>query len=158
MQKIYPCLWFDKQAEEAVNFYLSVFGDGKITSVSRFDPVNEHGEPGSVMTISFTLHGQEFIALNGGPEFKFTPAISLVVNCDTQAEIDRYWNGLLQGGSADQCGWLRDKFGISWQIVPTALGELMSGKDPAKVSRVTEAMLKMVKLDIAELQRAYDGK
>ena len=151
MEKLTTCLWFDGNAEEAVNFYTSIFTDSKITHVARY---GEHGPgpKGSVMVIAFDMNGQSFIALNGGPQFKFTPAISLVVNCDTQAAIDHYWNGLLAGGSAMQCGWLTDKFGLSWQIVPAKIGEWT--RDPVKGQRVMAAVMKMVKLDIAELERA----
>lgn len=155
MQKITPFLWFDTQAEEAVNFYISVFKDSQIGEVARFTE-DSHGQVGSVMTASFQLFGQEFSALNGGPYFKFTEAISFLVNCEDQAEVDYYWEKLSEGGEKSQCGWLKDKFGLSWQIVPTILGKLMSDPDPEKAKRVTEAMLKMTKLDIAELKRASE--
>lgn len=162
MQKISPCLWFDNQAEEAVNFYVSLFPNSKVTYMDRYDEsmANAAGRPtGSVMTVVFQLNGQDFMALNGGPIFKFTPAISLMVNCDSQEEVDRFWDKLTEdGGKPGQCGWLEDKYGISWQIVPTALGELMQDKNPEKVKRVNEAMLKMTKLDIKALQEAAEIK
>jgi predicted 3-demethylubiquinone-9 3-methyltransferase (glyoxalase superfamily) len=155
MQKITPFLWFDQQAEEAMNFYVSIFKDSKILNVNRYGD----GAPlpsGTVMTASFQISGQEFVALNGGPVFHFTPAISFVVSCKTQAEVDEYWDKLSEGGQEGQCAWLTDKFGISWQIVPTALGQLLSDPDSAKAGRVMQAMLQMKKIDIAGLQRAYD--
>ena len=161
MQKITPFLWFDHKAEEAVNFYTSIFKNSKIGKIARYDEAGEKvaGRPaGSVMTIEFELEGQDFIALNGGPQFKFTEAISFVVNCETQAELDYYWEKLIAGGEEVQCGWLKDKFGLSWQVVPTVLGELLSSKDAAESQRVMEAMLKMVKLDIKKLQAAAAGK
>lgn len=157
MKKITPFLWFNDNAEEAMNFYTSVFKNSKILDVSRL-PEGTPGPAGKVMTGTFEIEGQEFMALNGGPEFKFTEAISLFVNCETQEEVDYYWEKLSAGGEKSQCGWLKDKFGLSWQIVPTALGRLMGDPDPAKSARVMQAMLKMTKLDIAGLQRAYDGK
>lgn len=156
MQKITPFFWFDHQAEEAARLYTSLLPDSHITGIARYTE-GSRGQIGSVMTVSFTLQGQEFLALNGGPEFSFTPAISFVINCETQTEVDRIWNALSTGGQIEQCGWLRDKFGVSWQIVPTILGELMQDPDPEKGRRVTEAMLKMVKLDIEGLKRAYNG-
>jgi predicted 3-demethylubiquinone-9 3-methyltransferase (glyoxalase superfamily) len=161
MQKITPCLWFDDQAEEAVNFYTSVFGKSKITSISRYDEAASKatGRPkGSVMTVVFQLEGQDFMALNGGPVFTFTPAISLMVNCRTQEEIDNFWTKLTDGGQEVQCGWLTDKYGISWQIVPAVLGDMMSSGDSERVARVTAAFLKMKKFDIAALQRAFEGR
>lgn len=156
MQKITPCLWFDNNAEEAVNFYLSVFKNAKIVAVSRY--TDGLAMPrGTFLTGVFEIDGQEFMVLNGGPYYTFTPAISFVIDCKTQEEIDYYWDRLSDGGVTEQCGWLRDKYGVSWQVVPTVLGELMQDKDPIKAARVTEAMLKMVKLDIAALQKAYDG-
>jgi predicted 3-demethylubiquinone-9 3-methyltransferase (glyoxalase superfamily) len=157
MQKITPFLWFDHQAEEAVQLYTSLFKNSRIVNISRY---GEAGPlpMGTVMTISFELDGQEFMALNGGAYTHFTPAISFFVNCETQAEVDRLWEKLSEGGETEQCGWLKDKFGISWQIVPTILGELMSNPDAEKVSRVTQAMLKMVKLDIQGLKDAYMGE
>jgi len=156
MQKITPCLWFEGNAEEAVNLYLSVFKDSKITGLMRY---GEAGllPAGTVLTISFQLEDQDFMALNGGPYESFNHAISFVVDCQTQAEVDWYWDRLSEGGQQEQCGWLRDKFGVSWQLVPSILDRWMSDPDPEKARRVTEAMFKMVKLDIAELQRAYDG-
>lgn len=156
MQKITPFLWFDNQAEEAVNFYTSVFKNSGIGKVSRYGDTGP-GLKGTVMTASFKLDGQEFIALNGGPQFKFSPAISFVVNCETQSEIDHYWSKLSAGGRTDQCGWLTDKFGVSWQIVPTGLGQLISDKDAEKSGRVMKALLQMTKLDIEGLKQAYDG-
>jgi predicted 3-demethylubiquinone-9 3-methyltransferase (glyoxalase superfamily) len=161
MQKITPFLWFNDNAEEAVKFYTSVFKDSKIGKVARYDEAGEKasGRPaGSVMTVEFQLEGQEFVALNGGPVFKFTEAISFVVNCETQEEVDYYWERLSAGGKEVQCGWLKDKFGLSWQIVPTVLDELLSDKDAAKAQRAMEAMLKMVKLDIKKLKQAANGK
>jgi predicted 3-demethylubiquinone-9 3-methyltransferase (glyoxalase superfamily) len=156
MQKISTFLWFDDQAEEAANLYTSLFKNSKITSVNRYSEAGP-GKPGSVMTINFELDGREFTALNGGPEFKFTEALSLVVNCEGQAEVDQLWNKLTaDGGEESMCGWLKDKFGLSWQIVPTALGGLIGGPDPAGAKRAMQAMLQMHKLDIATLQRAYD--
>ena len=152
-QKITPFLWFDTQAEEAAKFYTSIFKDSKIGKVSRYGDAGP-GPKGSVMVISFRLEGQEFTALNGGPHFKFTPAISLMVNCDTQEEVDDFWEKLSEGGRKDRCGWLQDKYGLSWQIVPTALSRLMSTPDREKANRVMQAMLKMDKLDIAALERA----
>jgi predicted 3-demethylubiquinone-9 3-methyltransferase (glyoxalase superfamily) len=156
MEKIGTCLWFDNKAEEAMNFYTAIFRNSKIGKVARYGDAGP-GPKGSVMTATFELDGREFMALNGGPMYKFTPAISFVVNCKTQEEVDHHWNKLLEGGAAQQCGWLTDQFGVSWQIVPTILGELMTDKDPAKAKRVMEAMLKMVKLDIKTLQQAYEG-
>jgi len=156
MQKITPFLWFDGQAEEAMNFYLSIFKNAKKTDVLRWGDVGP-GPKGSVLTCSFELDGREFMALNGGPQYQFTPAISLVVNCETQAEVDHYWGKLLDGGKAVQCGWLTDRFGISWQVVPTMLPKLLMDKDTAKANRVMAAMMQMVKLDIAALQQAADA-
>jgi predicted 3-demethylubiquinone-9 3-methyltransferase (glyoxalase superfamily) len=156
MQKITPFLWFDHQAEEATAFYTAVFKDSRLGSVSRYG----EGAPlpaGTVMTVQFQIAGQDFIALNGGPYFSFTPAISFFVSCETQEEVDAYWEQLLAGGEEEQCGWLKDKYGVSWQIVPTALGEMLGDPDPEKAQRVTQAMLQMVKLDIAALRRAYEG-
>jgi predicted 3-demethylubiquinone-9 3-methyltransferase (glyoxalase superfamily) len=155
MQKITPCLWFDNQAEEAVAFYTSIFANSRVTGVSRYGEEGP-GPAGSVMTATFQLAGQEFMALNGGPYFSFTPAISMFVSCETQAEVDLYWEKLLDGGQPEQCGWLRDRFGVSWQIVPAVLGEMMQDPEPEKVRRVTQAMLGMIKLDIAGLRLAYE--
>jgi predicted 3-demethylubiquinone-9 3-methyltransferase (glyoxalase superfamily) len=157
MQKITPFLWFDNQAEEAMNFYVSIFKNSKIVSVSRYGDAGP-GPKGSVMTATFQLDGQEFIALNGGPHFKFTEAISLFVKCQTQHEVDDFWEKLSQGGQKSQCGWLKDKFGLSWQIVPTILGELLGDKDREKSKRVMQAMLQMTKIDIKGLKRASEGK
>jgi predicted 3-demethylubiquinone-9 3-methyltransferase (glyoxalase superfamily) len=156
MQKITPFLWFDGKAEEAVNFYVSTFKEAKVVSTTRYGDTGP-GPKGTVMTAVFQLFGQEFIALNGGPQYKFTPALSFVVNCETQKDVDEYWENLSAGGRTDQCGWLTDKYGLSWQIVPTILGKLLSDKDPQKSNRVMQALMKMTKLDIAGLQRAYDG-
>jgi len=157
MQKITPFLWFDNQAEEAVKFYTSIFKNSKVGTVARYGESGP-GPAGSVMTASFELEGQQFVALNGGPIFKFTEAISFVVNCESQQEIDYYWDNLLKGGTPSQCGWLKDKFGLSWQIVPTALSRLVSSKDAEKSKRVVQAMLKMVKLDIKKLEEAAEGE
>jgi len=156
-QKITPFLWFDNNAEEAMNFYVSIFKDSKIIEVARYGDAGP-GPKGTVMTGTFQLEGQQFMALNGGPHFKFTEAISLFVNCETQQEVDDLWNKLCAGGGApSQCGWLKDKFGLSWQIVPSILGKLLGDKDPAKSKRVMEAMLKMIKIDINALKKAYEG-
>ncbi|MCC6486266.1 MAG: VOC family protein [Candidatus Hydrogenedentes bacterium] len=153
MQKISPCLWFDNNAEEAVDFYLSIFKDSKIISVLRYGDAGP-GPTGSVMAITFLLEGQEFMALNGGPFFTFSPAISLFVKCETQEEIDELWEKLSAGGTKERCGWLRDRYGVSWQIVPPVLGELLQSQDGNASKRVTEAMLKMDKLDIQALLEA----
>jgi predicted 3-demethylubiquinone-9 3-methyltransferase (glyoxalase superfamily) len=155
MQKITPFLWFNDQAEEAARFYTSIFKDSKIVSVSRYGDAGP-GPKGGVMVAQFQLEGQNFLALNGGPQFKFTEAVSFVVNCETQAEVDYFWEKLSEGGQTSQCGWPRDKFGLSWQIVPTAMGQLLGGQDPARSQRAMQAMLQMTKIDIATLQRAYD--
>jgi predicted 3-demethylubiquinone-9 3-methyltransferase (glyoxalase superfamily) len=160
MQKIIPCLWYDGKAEEAVKLYVSAVKNSKIRKITRHGKESEavSGMPeGSVLTITFCLEGQEFMALNGGPQFKFTPAVSFIINCKDQAEVDGLWEKLSDGGAKGQCGWLTDKFGMSWQIVPTALGRLMADPDPLKSSRVTQAMLKMTKINIEELERAYRG-
>lgn len=157
MQKITPFLWFDNNAEEAINLYTSIFKNSKITSMTRYGDGGP-GPKGTVMTATFQLEGQEFIALNGGPHFKFTEAISLYVKCNTQEEIDELWEKLIaNGGKAQQCGWLKDRFGLSWQIIPPILGELLGDKDPEKSKRVMAAMMKMVKIDIAALKKAYAG-
>jgi len=156
MQKVTPFLWYDGNAEEAVNSYVSIFKDARVITMTRYGDTGP-GPKGSVMTAVFQLFGQEFIALNGGPQFKFTPAVSFVVNCETQKEVDEYWEKLSVGGRTDQCGWLTDKYGLSWQIVPTVLGKFLSDKDPQKANRVMQALMKMTKLDIERLQRAYDG-
>ena len=151
MQGLTTCLWFDGKAEEAANFYTSIFKDSKITHVSRYGDSGP-GPKGSVMVVMFEMNGQSFMGLNGGPMFTFSPAISLVVNCDTQEEIDHYWDRLLEGGKPSQCGWLTDKYGLSWQVVPAKIGEYF--KDPEKGNRVMAAVMKMVKLDINEMKRA----
>lgn len=158
IQKITPFLWFDTQAEDAAKFYTSIFKDSKITGISRYGDAMP-GEKGRVMTVGFELAGQQFTALNGGPTFKFTEAISLVVNCETQEEIDYFWQKLTaDGGSEVECGWVKDKFGLSWQVVPTKIFELISEKDPAASGRVMQAVMKMKKLNIAELEKAYQQK
>jgi predicted 3-demethylubiquinone-9 3-methyltransferase (glyoxalase superfamily) len=157
MQKITPFLWFNDNAEEAVKFYASVFKKVKVLKVARYGEAaaKASGRPkGSVMTVEFEMEGQRFVALNGGPHYKFTEAISFVVNCKTQAELDRFWKKLSAGGKPNQCGWLKDKYGVSWQIVPSILGDLISGKDTAKAGRVMEALLKMRKLDLKTLKQA----
>ncbi len=157
MQKIRPFLWFDDNAEDAVKFYTAVFKNSKIGDVRRYGDAGP-GPKGSVMSATFQIEGQEFMALNGGPHFKFTPAISFFVNCETQAEVDELWEKLLAGGETMQCGWLKDKFGVCWQIIPKALGELLGDKDPQKSQRVMKAMMKMIKIDVVELRRAYERK
>lgn len=153
MQKITPFLWFDTQAEEATNFYVSIFKDSKVVSISRY-PEGGPAPAGSVMTTKFELEGQEFVALNGGPTFKFTEAISLVVNCSSQEEVDYYWEKLSAGGTEVQCGWLKDKYGLAWQITPTILIDLMTSDDTKQNERVMQAMMKMVKIDIETIKRA----
>jgi predicted 3-demethylubiquinone-9 3-methyltransferase (glyoxalase superfamily) len=157
-QKITPMLWFDDQAEQAAEFYISIFRDSRIGRVARYGEAGP-GPAGSAMTVEFVLEGQTFTALNGGPIYTFTEAISFVVACKDQAEVDHYWDHLIEGGPADaqQCGWLKDKFGVSWQIVPDAMGRLMSDPDPVKAQRTVAAMLQMKKLDVAALQAAHDG-
>jgi predicted 3-demethylubiquinone-9 3-methyltransferase (glyoxalase superfamily) len=155
MGKITPFLWFDGKAEEAANFYVSIFKNAKINSVSRYGD-DSPGAAGTVMTVSFELDGQEFVALNGGPEYTFTPAVSFSIDCATQAEVDHFWDRLTEGGKPIQCGWLQDKFRLSWQVVPSVLPELLQDDDDAKSDAVMQAMLKMVKLDIKTLQEAYD--
>jgi len=152
-QKITPFLWYADQAEEAANFYTSIFKNSKINTVTRYSDAGP-GPKGSVMTASFEIEGQEFVALNGGPVYKFTPAVSFVINCDTQEEVDHFWEQLSTGGRIDRCGWLTDKFGLSWQVVPKALIELLRDPDPAKSKRVMEAMLQMTKIDIPTLKKA----
>jgi predicted 3-demethylubiquinone-9 3-methyltransferase (glyoxalase superfamily) len=154
MQKITPCLWFDNQAEEAVRFYTSIFNNSKIGEVTYYG----EGAPrpkGSVLTVRFYLDGQEFLALNGGPVFKFTEALSFIVNCETQQEMDRMWEKLSEGGEKVQCGWLKDKYGMSWQIVPIVLAKMLSDPDPARAERVLHAVMQMKKLDIKGLEEAY---
>ena len=154
MQKITPFLWFDGKAEEAMNFYISIFKDSKIVSVTRYGEAGL-GPKGTVMTAKFELNGQEFVALNGGPQFSFTEAISFVVNCEMQQEVDELWEKLSEGGNKSRCGWLKDKYDLSWQIVPTALVEMLQDKDPKKSTSVMQAMLQMDKIDIETLRRAY---
>jgi predicted 3-demethylubiquinone-9 3-methyltransferase (glyoxalase superfamily) len=160
-QKITPFLWFDDKAEEAAKFYTSIFKNSKIGNITRYDEeaAGPTGRPaGSVMTVDFQLGGQEFVALNGGPMFKFTEAISFVVNCENQGEVDYFWSKLSAGGEESRCGWLKDKFGLSWQVVPTVLIEMLTDKDTPKAKRVMHAMLQMDKIDIAVLKKAYDQK
>ena len=160
MKPITPCLWFDTQAEDAARLYVSLFEDSEIGSISRFGKEGKeiHGKPeGSTMAVSFRLRGQEFLALNGGPQYKFSEAVSFQIFCETQDEIDRLWSQLGEGGEPGRCGWLKDKFGLSWQVIPTVLGKLLQDPDKAKAGRAMNAMLKMDKLDIAELQRAHAG-
>jgi predicted 3-demethylubiquinone-9 3-methyltransferase (glyoxalase superfamily) len=162
MQRISPCLWFEDQAEEAARFYTGIFKNSRIVKISRYGKAGyevHHRPAGTVMTVEFELEGQRFTALNGGPEFKFNEAISLQVDCKTQEEVDYYWDKLSAGGDkkAQVCGWLKDKYGVSWQIVPTVLTEMIADPDPAKSGRTLEAMLQMKKLDIAQLERAYAG-
>ncbi len=156
MQNITPFLWFDHQAEEAAKFYTSIFKNSKIISVSRYSGAGP-GEPGSVMTVNFQLNGQEFTALNGGPVFNFSEAISFVLNCDSQAEVDELWEKLSSGGEKGQCGWLKDRFGVSWQVVPVELFRLINDPDPDIAKRVSEAMLKMGKLELDVLRKAHQG-
>jgi predicted 3-demethylubiquinone-9 3-methyltransferase (glyoxalase superfamily) len=155
-QKITTFLWFDNNAEEAMEFYTSIFKNSKVVRISRYGEAGP-GFKGSVMVGAFELEGQRFLALNGGPRFKFTEAISLVIDCESQEEIDYFWQKLSAGGQEQQCGWLKDKFGLSWQVVPSVLGELIEDKDPQKSKRVMEAMLQMVKLDVARLKAAHAG-
>lgn len=157
MQKITPFLWFDNNAEEALNFYTTIFKNSKIKKVTRYGDAGP-GPKGQVMTAEFQLQGQEFVALNGGPQFKFTEAISFVVNCKTQDEVDEYWEKLSEGGEKSRCGWLKDKFGLSWQVVPTALAKLLKDSDAEKSKKVMEAMMKMDKLDIKTLKQAAKKK
>lgn len=161
MQKITPFLWFDGKAEEAAKFYVSVFKNSRIGTISRYDEegAKASGMPkGTAMVVTFRLDGQEFMALNGGPHFKFTEAISFMVDCKTQEEVDYFWEKLSEGGEEGQCGWLKDRYGLSWQIVPAVLGKLIADKDAEKSGRVMAAMLMMKKLDIKKLKKAYDGK
>ncbi len=154
--KITPFLWFNDNAEEAMNYYVSIFKNSKVLSINRFGDAGP-GPSGSVMTATFELDGQQFTALNGGPEFGFTEAISFFVNCETQQEVDELWDRLCAGGEPSMCGWLKDKFGLSWQIIPKALGEMLGDKDPAKAGRAMKAMLQMQKIDVKKLKEAYDG-
>ena len=157
MQKITPFLWFDDKAEEAARFYVSIFKHSKVGAISRYGDAGP-GPKGTVMVVQFELDGQAFLALNGGPQFSFSPAISFVVNCESQDEVDHYWDKLSEDGEQVQCGWLRDRYGLSWQVVPTILSELLQDKDAAKSQRVMKAMLQMKKIDIAGLQRAYEQR
>jgi predicted 3-demethylubiquinone-9 3-methyltransferase (glyoxalase superfamily) len=157
MQKIVTCLWFDGRVEEALDLYTSVFPNSRVTAVSRYGDAGP-GPKGEILTATFELEGQEFTIINGGPGFPHSPAISLLVNCESQAEVDALWEKLLDGGKESQCGWLTDRFGVSWQIVPTALGRLLQGEDETRSQRVMKAMLSMVKIDIAALERAYAGE
>jgi predicted 3-demethylubiquinone-9 3-methyltransferase (glyoxalase superfamily) len=162
IQKLTPCLWFDSQAEEAAKFYTSIFKNSRIGKISRYGEAGKeiHGkEPGSVLTVAFELDGQSFTALNGGPVFKFNEAISFQINCQDQAEVDYYWEKLSAGGDpkSQQCGWLKDKFGVSWQVVPTIVQEMISGPDAKKSERAMQALFQMKKLDIARLKQAYEG-
>ena len=161
MEGFTPCLWFDHQAEEAANFYVSIFPNSSVGHIARYgeEGAKVSGRPkGTVMTVKFVLGGQEFMALNGGPVFQFSPAISFMVNCETQQEVDRLWEKLSEGGEESQCGWLKDKYGVSWQIVPTALGEMMADKDSKKSERVMKALLQMKKLDTGLLRQAYERR
>ena len=157
MQKITPFLWYATQAEEAAAFYASIFPDSRVERVVTLPSESPSGPPGSVKVVDFVLFGQRFVAMTAGPLDPFNHAVSFVVNCENQAEIDRYWHALLDGGTPEQCGWLKDRFGLSWQIVPTVLGDIMADPDRAKAKRAADAMLKMVKIDIATLQAAYTG-
>jgi predicted 3-demethylubiquinone-9 3-methyltransferase (glyoxalase superfamily) len=158
MQKITPCLWFDTEAEEAAEFYVSLFADSKILDVTRYGEAGPR-EPGMVLTVSFVLEGQEYTALNGGPEFPFTEAVSFAVDCEDQEEVDRLWSRLLEGGGVEsQCGWLKDRFGLSWQIIPRALPRLLNDPDPERAQRAMAAMLQMGKIDVAALEKAADGR
>lgn len=156
MQRITPFLWFDTQAEQAATFYTSIFKHSKISIVTRYGD-DGPGPKGQVMTVAFELDGLDFVALNGGPHFTFSPAISFVVNCDSQKDLDEMWDRLLNGGKPSQCGWLTDRFGVSWQIVPAALGAMLGGNDPARSARVMKALMPMVKIDIETLKRAHAG-
>ena len=157
MQKITPFLWFNDQAEDAMYFYVSIFKNSRAGKITRWGEAGP-GPKGAIMSVTFQLDGQEFFALNGGPTFTFTPAISLFVNCATQEEVDELWEKLSAGGEKSRCGWLKDKYGLSWQIIPTALGELMNDPDPEKSKRVMQAMMQMNKIDIAGLKRAYEQR
>jgi predicted 3-demethylubiquinone-9 3-methyltransferase (glyoxalase superfamily) len=161
MQKITPCLWFDSNAEEAARFYVSIFKNSEISGITLYGPAGAEAagrREGTAMTVSFKLDGQQFLALNGGPVFTFSPAISFIVNCQTQRQVDELWEKLSEGGdeTAQQCGWLRDRYGVSWQIVPTVLGEMLQDKDTEKSERVMKAMLRMKKIDIKSLEQAYE--
>ena len=157
MQKIVPCLWFDRNGEDALKFYTAIFLNSRVTDKLLWGDTNPELK-GSLLTATFELEGQEFMLINGGPQYKFTPAISMYLKCKTQAEVDNYWNKLLEGGGEPvQCGWITDRYGVSWQIVPDGLIQMFQDKDPAKAARAMQAMMKMVKLDIAEVRKAYDG-
>jgi len=159
MQKITPFLWFDSEAEQAANFYVSIFHDSGIDRITRYDEstaLSSGQAVGSVMTVAFHLFGQHFVALNGGMGFSFNEAISFVINCETQQEIDRLWEQLGAGGTPIKCGWMRDRFGVFWQIIPASLGEMVNGPDPVRAKRANDALMKMVKIDLAKLRRAYD--
>ncbi|PVE25012.1 hypothetical protein DC522_07280 [Microvirga sp. KLBC 81] len=158
MSKITPCLWFDGKAEEAAKFYVSLLPGSHIDAILPYTVETPGGKSGDVMSVEFTLAGMRYMALNGGPYFQFTPAISLFVSCADQSEVDRLWDALSDGGTPQRCGWITDRYGVSWQIVPEALGRMMKDKDPAKVSRVTEAMMAMIKLDIETLEKTYRGQ
>ncbi len=158
LAKITPFLWYAKEAEEAARFYAGIFPNSRVDNVNTMNADSPSGPPGSVKVVEFTLCGQSFTAMSAGPLDPFNHAISFVVGCDDQAEVDKYWNALLEGGAPEQCGWLRDRYGLCWQIVPNAMTEMMKDKDPARARRVAEAMMKMVKLDIATLKNAYEGK
>ena len=156
MQKITPFLWFDGNAEEAMNFYVSIFKNSKVGRISRYGDARP-GPKGTVMSVTFQLEGQEFMALNGGPHFSFSPAISFFVSCETQEEVDELWEKLSAGGKKEKCGWLKDKYGLSWQIIPATLGQLMQDKDPERSTRVMNAMLQMDKIEIKKLKQAYEN-
>jgi predicted 3-demethylubiquinone-9 3-methyltransferase (glyoxalase superfamily) len=157
MSKITTCLWFNGQAEAAANFYVSLFPNSKVGKIAKY-PEGTPGQPGTVMTVEFELDGAQFVGLNGGPEFKFSEAVSFQIDCKDQAEVDRYWNALLaDGGEESVCGWLKDRFGVSWQVIPTVLPKLMGGPDKAKANRVTAAMMQMKKIDVAKLEEAAAG-
>jgi predicted 3-demethylubiquinone-9 3-methyltransferase (glyoxalase superfamily) len=158
MQKITPFLWYSNEAEEAATFYASIFPNSRVSRVTSLPSESPSGPPESVKVVEFVLFGQQFLAMSAGPLDPFNHAVSFVVNCDSQAEIDRYWNALLDGGTPEQCGWLKDRFGLSWQIVPTVLGEMMAETDRVKAKRASDAMMKMVKIDVATLQAAFAGK
>ncbi|MDQ0591141.1 VOC family protein [Variovorax paradoxus] len=158
MQKIVPCLWFDRNGEDALKFYTAIFPNSRMTEKQLWGDENPSLK-GSLLTAMFELDGQEFMVLNGGPQYKFTPAISMLVRCETQAEVDNYWERLLEGGGQPvQCGWLTDRYGVSWQVAPTPILRMFKDKDPAKAARAMQAMMKMIKLDIAEVQKAFDGE
>lgn len=158
MTTIAPCLWFDGKAEEAARFYVSLLPESRIDAVVPYSVKTAGGSPGDVMAVEFTLAGQQYLALNGGPVFQFTPAISFAIACADQAEVDRLWDALTDGGAPDRCGWLKDRYGVSWQIVPSELIAMMKSRDTAKVSRMTEAMMQMARLDIAALRQAFEGE